>query len=659
MPYLKLFLVILRVPGILLVDIWWQNELNSIIPKAFDIEEIADSGLNFLPAILALCILLLPIEELSKIYMHIIAAGAMAIAIFSAQNFLEGEIYFRAGDNGDNWRYFVWRHVTNAATLVTMNRFIRWSLDIQHVVFREICPTFYLIPLVVSFFGVNSGVLRWLNQTIHIFTTLFVGVYGIKVLSKSMHYINITLRDYNVIRNELGLGAVALVVRRMFEPLVLATYFIVQLLAQVWSDFLELEDKKFLIKDTDWLVQCLVSLSEVCYSPLMLISMCIVIMGVSNFILNSIQHILSHCSNVAAAAGQPVLPSGITEGIVTFVLGLQTGLTDMEMPGRVGAISIIMFVVLASLLQSCLDVTYPVLLSVPAVNRRLSRHLVPVVLTLLLMLVPILMVYQMLTFISSELWTLVIISSCLVTAVQALGHLATYCIIVWDCSRETPSANTDDYIFGVKAATKFGELLLAVLVVGGGFYESFALDSDKDWSAMNMLVLVSHCYLNIYTRVTQGWSQYLARRETSKRLSSLEVATEAQLRDHGDVCSICYMPMEAPSAVITHCQHFFHSHCLKKWLVVQDNCPLCTKPVVAVNEEKEVDDGQFATDSEEEEQSEPQNDNVVVEEQATDAAADNNNHDQQDDQVPKNESDFDLRFRGSLRNQNIDLFEGD
>ena len=52
MPYLKLFLVILRVPGILLVDIWWQNELNSIIPKAFDIEEIADSGLNFLPAIL-------------------------------------------------------------------------------------------------------------------------------------------------------------------------------------------------------------------------------------------------------------------------------------------------------------------------------------------------------------------------------------------------------------------------------------------------------------------------------------------------------------------------------------------------------------------------------------------------------------------------------
>jgi len=657
MPYLKLFLVILRVPGILLVDIWWQDELNTFIPKAFDVEEIADSGLNFLPVILAVCLLLLPIEELLKLYMHIIASGALAIAVFSAQNFLEGEIYFRNGANGDNWRYFVWRHVTNGATLVTMNRFIRWSLDIRHIVFREICPTFYLIPLIASFFGFNPGVLRWLNQTIHVFTTLFVGVYGIQVFSNSLHYINITLRDYNVIRNELGLGAVALVVRRMFEPLVLATYFIVQLLAQAWSDALELEDKKFMIKDTDWLVQCLVSLSEVCYSPLMLIAMCIVIMGVSSLILNGIQHVLSHCSKVAA--GQPVLPSGITEGIVTFVLGLQTGLTDMEMPGRVGAISIIMFVVLASLLQSCLDVTYPVLLSVPAVNRRLSRHLVPVVLTLLLMLVPIWMVYQMLTFISSELWTLVIISSCLVTAVQALGHLATYCIIVWDCNQETPSAYTDDYIFGVKAATKFGELLLAVLVVGGGFYESFALDSDKDWSAMNMLVLVSHCYLNIYTRVTQGWSQYLARRETSKRLSSLEVATEDQLREHGDVCSICYMPMEAPSAVITHCQHFFHSHCLKKWLVVQDNCPLCTKPVVAVNEEKEGEEEQFATDSDEDELPEVPDDNVGEDELTTNASPENNNFNEQEDQVPKNESDFELRFRGNLRNQNIDLFEGD
>lgn len=29
------------------------------------------------------------------------------------------------------------------------------------------------------------------------------------------------------------------------------------------------------------------------------------------------------------------------------------------------------------------------------------------------------------------------------------------------------------------------------------------------------------------------------------------------------------------SAVITPCSHFFHAGCLKKWLYVQDTCPLC------------------------------------------------------------------------------------
>lgn len=29
------------------------------------------------------------------------------------------------------------------------------------------------------------------------------------------------------------------------------------------------------------------------------------------------------------------------------------------------------------------------------------------------------------------------------------------------------------------------------------------------------------------------------------------------------------------SAVITPCSHFFHAGCLKKWLYVQESCPLC------------------------------------------------------------------------------------
>ena len=90
-------------------------------------------------------------------------------------------------------------------------------------------------------------------------------------------------------------------------------------------------------------------------------------------------------------------------------------------PGRVGAMSIIMFVVVASLLQSCLDTCYPVLLSLPAVTRQVTRHLVPVTLVITLMVVPLWMVYSLLTKISSDLWTLVIISSCLGTYIIYTG----------------------------------------------------------------------------------------------------------------------------------------------------------------------------------------------------------------------------------------------
>ena len=58
-----------------------------------------------------------------------------------------------------------------------------------------------------------------------------------------------------------------------------------------------------------------------------------------------------------------------------------------------------------------------------------------------------------------------------------------------------------------------------------------------------------------------------------KRLNSLEWATEEQLEQLNDVCCICYEELD--SAKVTKCNHYFHSVCLRKWLYVQDKCPMC------------------------------------------------------------------------------------
>jgi len=517
-----------------------------------------------------------------------LACGSLGLAFLIASQFVEDEGKQMLGVvEGKVWGAdLARRHLCPVASYITLTHFISWCCNLTNPVFKRVCPSLYIIPVLFNMLGFPLSLVSWLTNVVSGFMVLSTIVFTFSRVWTVFCYLKETMMVYQIVRNELGpLNMLVLCIRRMLEPSVLACYWATLFAAQCWSNGLELVDKKYIIQDTDWMVQGLVAMAEICESPLMLISFCVVVMVVSCASLLLTQSLLSTCGAVAGG-GQPLLQSGVTEGVVAFVLGLQTGLTDMEMPGRIGALSIILFVVVASLLQSSLEITHPVLLSLPATNRRLVRHLLPLVLAILLLLLPMGMVYALLTKVSSDLWTLVIISSCLVTTVQALGTLITYFLFVWDSMLIVPSPYMDDYVYYVKASTRVVELLLAVAVVGGGFYESVTL--DREWSMLNTLVLVSHCYFNIYSRISQGWASYLARRETSKRLSLLRTATPTELSDHGDVCSICYQDMENPTAVLTQCNHYFHKNCLKRWLVVQDNCPLCTKAIVAEDRIEEV-----------------------------------------------------------------------
>ena len=102
-------------------------------------------------------------------------------------------------------------------------------------------------------------------------------------------------------------------------------------------------------------------------------------------------------------------------------------------------------------------------------------------------------------------------------------------------------------------------------------------------------------------------------------------------------------------AVITECQHFFHKGCLKKWLVVQDNCPLCTKPIV-----KSEDEDKKGGNAEAEEDG------------VTDFESEDYEEDQGQEEVKTQENDFsdeNLHSNPELRRRAIrvgeNLFEGD
>lgn len=93
-------------------------------------------------------------------------------------------------------------------------------------------------------------------------------------------------------------------------------------------------------------------------------------------------------------------------------------------------------------------------------------------------------------------------------------------------------------------------------------------------SAIRAIGMCIHAYFNIWCEAHKGWKIYCQRKTASQKIRSLADATDEQLQTRrDDVCAICYEEMD--SAKVTKCGHLFHAVCLRKWLYVQNTCPLC------------------------------------------------------------------------------------
>ncbi len=51
-------------------------------------------------------------------------------------------------------------------------------------------------------------------------------------------------------------------------------------------------------------------------------------------------------------------------------------------------------------------------------------------------------------------------------------------------------------------------------------------------------------------------------------------------------CAICMMPVAGPDAtgpaaarVMTPCDHVFHRECLRQWMDIKMECPVCRRPI--------------------------------------------------------------------------------
>ncbi|KAB0395188.1 hypothetical protein E2I00_017928 [Balaenoptera physalus] len=132
----------------------------------------------------------------------------------------------------------------------------------------------------------------------------------------------------------------------------------------------------------------------------------------------------------------------------------------------------------------------------------------------------------------------------------------------------------DDYVYYVRSTGNIIEFIFGVVMFGNGAYTMMFESGSKIRACMMCL----HAYFNIYLQAKNGWKTFMNRRTAVKKINSLPEIKGSRLQEIDDVCAICYHEFTT-SARITPCNHYFHALCLRKWLYIQDTCPMCHQKV--------------------------------------------------------------------------------
>ncbi|XP_050533686.1 protein TRC8 homolog isoform X1 [Daktulosphaira vitifoliae] len=261
---------------------------------------------------------------------------------------------------------------------------------------------------------------------------------------------------------------------------------------------------------------------------------------------------------------------GTISAVLFYILALQTGLTGLEPEKRFIRLYRNICLLFSALLHYIHNIVNPLLMSLSAShNPSLNRHIRALLVCGFLIIFPIAMLTYLWSNHSISTWLLAVSSFNIEIIIKVLVSLAVYSLFLIDAYRTTFWEQLDDYVYYIKSFGNTVEFCFGIFLFLNGVYIMVFVSGG----AVRASMMCIHAYFNIWCDARDGWRVFIKRRTAVKKIESLPEATSEQLAEHDDVCAICYQNMG--TAKITKCNHFFHGVCLRKWLYVQDRCPLC------------------------------------------------------------------------------------
>lgn len=263
---------------------------------------------------------------------------------------------------------------------------------------------------------------------------------------------------------------------------------------------------------------------------------------------------------------------GTVSAILFFILALQTGLTGLDADKRLIRLYRNFALLSTAILHFVHSMVNPVLLTLSASrNVSIQKHARALGMCAFLILFPTILVYYLWCHHSASPWLLAVTAFSIEVIMKVSVSLTVYSLFMIDAYRDTFWEGLDDYVYYVQSTGNTIEFIFGIfLFCNGGWIMVF-----ESGGAIRAFMMCIHAYFNIFVQAKEGWKVFMKRRTAVNKINLLREASAEELAALNDVCAICYQ--ELRTARVTRCNHYFHSVCLRKWLYVQDNCPLCHK----------------------------------------------------------------------------------